>query len=218
MTHFPIRMGFQWGARVATSHKPRGTGGYAAFRVDGRQTLPWDYVRVARDPPAIGRKFHMEFLTSHKRTPGLRYESSQEPFGHTKDEFIGWYCAGPYSLRFCSYHTVAEGSSHKRRSRQTRSKHGGKTLFLCVHDRFRRWQSPNGASQPRDPQGCVGCTVLLDARRKTENIAATLWNSACAASLFTGTCGRAPGARAILTCRPERRYFLLIVFAGLPRD
>lgn len=35
----------------------------------------------------------------------------------------------------------------------------------------------------------------VEARRKIGNFAATLWNSASAASLFTGTCGRAPGAR-----------------------
>jgi len=53
----------------------------------------------------------------------------------------------------------------------------------------------NAAGQPRGPQGRVGCTVLFEARRKTGNAAAIFSNSASAASLFTGTWGRAPGAR-----------------------
>ena len=49
--------------------------------------------------------------------------------------------------------------------------------------------------QPRGPQGHVGCTALLEATRKTGNAVAIFSNSASAASLFTGTWGRAPDAR-----------------------
>jgi hypothetical protein len=38
---------------------------------NGRQLLPWDYFRLARHPPSIG-KFQMELSPSHGLTSGQR--------------------------------------------------------------------------------------------------------------------------------------------------
>jgi len=59
MSHFPLRNGIPVAPGVAA---PRGnhneTGGDTHFRSDRRQTLPWDYFRLARQPPESSASIH----------------------------------------------------------------------------------------------------------------------------------------------------------------
>jgi len=43
---------------------------------DGRQLLPWDYFRIARDPPAIAGKLQMELHISY-----ISYNESSRSLG-----------------------------------------------------------------------------------------------------------------------------------------